>query len=228
MITLENQRTLLLKIAEKIAKKMVVYAIGGTAMMLHGLKRETLDINLVFNDEKERQIFKEIALSLGYEESDVRVVYGNKPRVPILIKLDDAHIDLFTRNVLGVQFSEQMIERAEQTHQFYDNLIIKPANIHDIIIMKSATGRIKDEDDILALLKNKELNWQILIDEAKNQVALGNERAVLELGQLLERLSNKGRTFVPKEVLDALWNLMKEQIDNEVEKNIEGKIKKKK
>ena len=70
MINLENQRTLLLTIAERIPKKMIIYAIGGTAMMLLGLKRETLDVDLVFSSEKERLMFKDIAFSLGYTETE--------------------------------------------------------------------------------------------------------------------------------------------------------------
>ena len=78
--------------------------------------------------------------------------------------------------------------------------------------MKSATSRIKDEEDIATLLQNKNIEWNILIGEAKNQVKLGNERAVLNLGYLLEKLSNKGKFFVPSEVLDSLFETLKKHV----------------
>lgn len=217
MINIERQRELFIVIGEKIPRKMEVFAIGGTGMMLQGLKEQTIDVDLVFFNDKDRKLFKDVALSLGYKETDPRILYGHKPHTPTMFTVENARFDLFLLDVLGVKFSDQMIKRANQIHEFSQNFIVKPANIHDIIIMKSATGRAKDENDLVFLLKNKDLKWQILIDEAKNQVALGNEKAVLELRQLLERLSNKGRAFVPKEVLDALWNLMKEQIDEKKE-----------
>lgn len=211
MINIEEQRKLLVVISEKIPKRMVVYAIGGTAMMLLGLKAETKDIDLIFQSEKDRQLFKQIAHSLGYKETDARVVYSNRKDIPILIRLEQAHIDLFLPNVLGVKFSNEMMKRAEQIHEFGYNLIIRPADIHDIIIMKSATSRIKDEEDILTLLQNKNIDWNILIGEAENQIKLGNEKAVLNLGYLLKKLSSKGKFFVPSEVLDSLWKTLKKQ-----------------
>lgn len=212
MINIEQQRTLFVAIAEKMPMKITVYAIGGTAMMLLGLKEQTLDIDLVFRDKKDREIFKNVALSLGYKESDTRIIYGTKPNAPEIIKLDTTRLDLFLLNILGIQFSDDMITRAEQIHEFGSNLIIRPANIHDIVIMKSATQRGKDEIDIVTILKDRKINWEILIQESKNQVFLGNERAILSLGHLLERLTTKGRFIVPQRVLDSLWSLLKEQV----------------
>lgn len=225
MINIERQRELFIKIGEKIPRKMEVFAIGGTGMMLQGLKEQTVDVDLVFANKNDRELFKNVALSLGYKETDPKILYGRKPHTPIMFTVENARFDLFLLDVLGVRFSDSMIVRAEQTHQFYENLIIKPANFHDIIIMKSATGRAKDENDLVFLLKNKDLSWQILVDEAKNQVSLGNERAILELGQLLERLSNKGRAFVPKEVLDQLWGLLTKQMDEKNEEKDKNKEK---
>lgn len=211
MINIMRQRELFIRIGKVLPQKMELYAIGGTAMMLQALKEETKDVDFVFTQEKERKLFYDVAKSLGYEEEDVHIVYGNRPHAPMMVNVEDARIDLFTRNVLGVQFSDEMMQRAEQIHEFI-NLIVRPANIHDIIIMKSNTDREKDEDDILVLLKNEKLNWQTLIDEASNQVALGNERAILGLGHRLEKISNKGILFIPKEVLDKLWSLLQKQV----------------
>lgn len=217
------QQKLFLDLARVINKKIIVYAIGGTAMMFLGLKPNTNDIDLVFMDEKDRNLFKETAKSLGYKESNAQVVYGGKPNKPIMISLEDARLDLFLLEVINTRFSESMVARASQIHQFDENLIIKIADIHDIIIMKCATGRAKDEEDIVSILKNANVNWDILISEAENQVSLGNEIAILGLGNVFETLNNKNKAIIPKQVLDRLWSLLNRQV-----KQVDKKDKRKK
>ena len=57
MISIEEQQKLMLAIAKKLNSRINIYAIGGTAMMFLGLKDTTLDIDLVFENEKDREIF---------------------------------------------------------------------------------------------------------------------------------------------------------------------------
>ncbi len=223
MINLEIQRALLISIGKKIPKKMIVYAIGGTAMMLHGLKEITLDIDLVFSSKEDRQVFRNVAKSLGYDDMDARVIYSDRKSSPILIKLQDSRLDLFSLDVLGVRFSDYMIKRASQIHEFGNNLIIKPADVHDIIIMKSATDRIKDEEDVIYLINNSEIDWNIIIEEIQNQVKLGNETVILNLGHFFEMLKNKYSANVPNNVLDKLWKLLKKQAEEKIKEGKNGK-----
>lgn len=211
MIGIQEQEALFIKIARALPKKITAYAIGGTAMMLHALKTVTLDIDLVFLNEDDRTMMKQTVDALNYKEFDATKVYGTRPEAPIMVTIEDARLDLFSRNVLGVRFSDSMIQRATDTHQFVDTLIIHPADIHDIMIMKSVTQRAKDEEDVVALLKSGKIHWPFIIAEVENQVSLGNERANLSLGHLLERLQNKGKFPIPQDVLDTLWRLLKRQ-----------------
>ncbi len=212
MIGIQEQEALFIKIARALPKKITAYAIGGTAMMLHALKAATLDIDLVFLNEEDRRMMKQTVDALNYKKLDATKIYGARPDAPIMVTLEDARLDLFSRNVLGVQFSDAMVRRATHTHQFVDTLIIHPADIHDIMIMKSSTQRAKDEEDVVALLKSGKIHWPTLLSEVENQVSLGNERANLSLGHLLERLQNQGKFPIPKEVLDTLWRLLRRQM----------------
>lgn len=219
MMNIQKQQDLFIKIARALSKKITVYAIGGTSMMLQGLKTETLDINLVFINEEEREFFKQTLDSLNYHEEEAHRLYGARPHAPLVVTVEDARIDLFSRNVLGVQFSDAMLQRAQQLHQFGDTFFVYLADPNDILIMKSATERAKDaterakdERDIVALLKSNSVQWDNLIKEAENQVSLGNEAAILVLGTRLERLHNKGKFPIPQEVLDSLWSLLKKQV----------------
>lgn len=218
MISVNDQKNLLVEIGNRLSKELIVYAIGGTAMMFLGFKESTKDIDLVFTTSEDRKRFKEIAQSLGYKEMDSTVVYGIKENRPIMINLGDSRLDLFFIDVIDFTFSENMQRRAAQIHQFGKNLILKIADKHDIILMKCATNRIRDEDDIVNIVKNSEIDWNILVEEAKTQVKLGRELAFLEMGNLTENLINKHKLKVPKQIGDTLFSLLKKQADEKKRK----------
>ena len=130
---------------------------------------------------------------------------------PIMLKFGDSRLDLFLEDVIDFKFSKEMQERAKIIRQFERNLILKIADYHDIILMKCATDRIKDIDDARTIIESKEVRWDIIINEAKNQILLGKERAVLDLGVFSERLQKIG-VNIPKKVLDELWLIFDKQI----------------
>ena len=59
MISIEKQQKLLLDISRKLKSPITVYAIGGTAMMFLGFKDATLDIDIVFENEGDRNTAKD-------------------------------------------------------------------------------------------------------------------------------------------------------------------------
>jgi len=225
MIDITQQQELFIDIAKKLPRKIIVYAIGGTAMMFLGLKEATKDVDLVFTSEDDRKVFKESAKSLGFDEGDVKIVYGKKDNVPEMINILDSRLDLFLTKIITSTFSESMKERASEIHEFDKNLIIKIANPNDILVMKAVTSREKDREDILNIINNFNVNWDIIIKESENQIKLGNERAVLDLGTTLEKLKNQNKLPIPPQVLDSLWKMLKDQISSKIKSNIKQKPK---
>ncbi len=212
MINIERQQGVLLAASKKIKEKVVCYAVGGTAMMFLGLKDATLDIDLVFENRKERELFKDAVKSIGYKEMDSNIVYGGKKNRPEMLTLGEERFDLFLKEVVYFIFSKEMQKRAVQTHQFGDNLIIKIADPHDLILMKCATDRIKDLDDARNIIKNTKIDWSIIVEEAKTQSKLGKERAIFGLGEFFEKLNSLSKNTVPKQVSDELWELLEKEI----------------
>ncbi len=212
MISIIDQKNLLVEIGNRLSQEITVYAIGGTAMMFLGFKEATLDIDLVFQDKEERLLFKETAKSLGYKEMDAIIVYGVRNNKPQMISLGDSRLDLFLSDVIDFTFSEQMKKRAQQIHQFGKNLIVKIADKHDIIVMKCATKRAKDEEDIINIVKSSVIDWNIIIEEIKLQVNLGRELAFAEMGFLVERLIHKHKLEIKQNIYTTLTELMEEQI----------------
>ena len=218
MIGIQEQQNLFIRIAEKLPRKIEVYAIGGTAMMFLGLKDKTIDVDLVFKNVEDRKIFKETAILLGFREFSAHVVYGKRDNVPEMIVLGDVRIDLFLFKIISSYFSDSMQKRATQTHEF-GSLIIRVADSSDILIMKSVTSREKDMDDIISIVKEGKINWNIVVEESKNQVSLGKESAIMNLGEKLERLTNQKIIYIPKDVLDKIWKLFNRQVKEKAKKS---------
>ena len=156
---------------------------------------------------------EEAAEIFGFKEGDARIVYKEKINTPVVLFFEGDRLDLFLSKIITSTFSEEMQKRAKQIHEFDKNLIIKVADVHDILIMKAVTGRSKDNDDIIEIIKNETINWNLIIGEAKSQIKLGNIRAILDIGTTLEKLKNENKATIPDFIFDSLWNLMKEQIE---------------
>jgi len=219
MINVTEQQDLLQNIAKKLKRELVVYAVGGTAMMFHGLKDATKDIDLVFNNEQDRIIFEEAAKSLGYKEFDSVIVYGaEKEHKPVMLARGDAErFDLFNYEVISFFFSENMKKRAENTIEFGGKLTLKIADVHDLILMKCATNRQKDAEDVKAIIDSQRINWKIVVEEAKHQAALGKTTAIFELGEFLEKLKEELKANIPKETINELFDLVIKQAEDKKE-----------
>ncbi len=204
MINIEDQEKLLLNIGKQLQKKITVYAIGGTAMMFQGLKQATLDIDLVFKNQEEKNIFKKATETLGYKDFDAIKAYGKKDNKPDMVSLGDVRIDLFVKKIISFQFTEEMQSRAVDTHE-YQNLIIKIVDFHDIILLKCATDREKDKDDVKDIIENRRIDWDLIIQETKNQIKHGKETIAMNLGCFLEELN------ISEETLNKLFKIVEKQ-----------------
>jgi cytochrome c2 len=212
MIGVKEQQDLLLSIARELKKHMTVYAVGGTAMMFYGFKDTTKDIDLVFTNNSEKNEFKECAEKLGYNNYNAIQVYGTKPNQPIMLargKGKEERFDLFSRNVIDFYFSENMIQRSKNKFQFDKNLLLKIADPHDIILMKCATDRLKDKEDAKDIIQNYEIEWNIILDESKQQLKEGKYRAVWEIPQFLMELKKLGINM-DKDIINKFLKLLEE------------------
>jgi hypothetical protein len=196
-------------ISRNLPRKITVYAIGGTAMMFLGYKDSTVDIDLVFTEGKDRKDFMAAAKSMGYEPMDPCTVYGTKDNQPIMMRRADERFDLFLRDVISFTFSADMEKRAVKTHEFGANLVLKIADHHDIVLMKCATDRVKDQEDMRNIIQNSKIDWDIIIKETENQVTLGRTKSVFFMVGTLLALKKAG-TEIPESVFHAIWKLMGE------------------
>ena len=218
MIDINQQEEMFIAIGNILHKKISVYAIGGTAMMLLGIKNSTLDVDFVFDKKSDREELMTALRKLGAKESDVTLVYGLKNNTPLMLEFKDCRFDLFMNKIITSTFSDAMKGRAQETHEFF-NLIVKVANPSDILIMKSVTSRAKDSNDIVAIVNKSRVDWNVVVEESQEQVKLGNETAIMGLGEKLEKLTNGEAISVPKEITDKIWKLFNKQVKEKAKKS---------
>ncbi len=74
MINTKEQEELFRLIANYLEQDITCIAIGGTAMMFLGYKSTTKDIDLVFKNKLERDIFIKAIEKLGYSQKSMKMI----------------------------------------------------------------------------------------------------------------------------------------------------------
>jgi len=208
MINTQDQQELLELIAQYLKEDIHCIAIGGTAMMFLGYKNATKDIDLVFQNNKDRKIFIDAIKDLGYSQKSLEFIYDKKraqdKNKPVVYSRGDERFDLFVGSVFGskVDFSSKDVT---QRHDFIakKELIVYTLSKEDIILLKSVTNREKDLEDIEAIIKiEKSINWDYIIDKAILQ-RKNNSWILIDLEEKMQKL--KKITFIKKQYFDKIY-----------------------
>ncbi|MEM2135880.1 MAG: nucleotidyltransferase [Candidatus Jordarchaeaceae archaeon] len=177
-------------------------AIGGTALVLRGIKTATLDLDFVVQNEEDYRKLLDYSANLGYmakayEEGWTRL------KGPVVI-------EIFLKQVQGVRISERMISRCSKDLLKFGKFEILPLHPQDVFILKAVAGREpKDLEDMKTIVEKKCINWEQLVEEIKMLLEEGaSTRVVLSTGYWLEKLKNTEKLEIPDQLLDKLWNLL--------------------
>ncbi|MBI2111911.1 hypothetical protein HYT52_00040 [Candidatus Woesearchaeota archaeon] len=206
MINLKEQEELFQLISDYLEKDLTCIAIGGTAMMFSGYKTTTKDIDLVFKNNKERDIFVKAIYSLGYRQKTLKGIYDEK-RIehqgkPIMFTRVDERFDLFVENIFGfkLDFSDKnIVQKQVFSGKKKLTLVVLPKEY--IILLKSVTSRPKDFEDIVTIINlEKEVDWDLIINEAFRQEK-NNSWIVLDLEETMLKL----KKFIPKDYIKRLY-----------------------
>jgi hypothetical protein len=195
MITHNDQLRLFELIAHSLEQDVTCYAFGGTAMMFYGYKDETKDIDVLFEEEKERKEFIRIISRLGFaEKSPFKIYIPEKLRDkhrPLMYARDDYRFDLFVSCIFKTKLSPQMKDDAYAVHEFKGEktLIVHVLRKEHLVMLKAVTERQNDFDDIKTIVtKEKQFDWNYLIDETLWQGSHGDTWVVLDVEKMLKEL----------------------------------------
>ena len=205
MIGVEDKEQLFRLIADYIEKDVECVAIGGTAMMFLGYKATTKDIDLVFKNKKDREVFCSAIEKLGYLRKSARFVYEakklNQRTMPLLYSRSDERFDLFAMDVFGYKLN---FDNFLQRHDYIGKreLIIFTAPKEELVILKAVTNRDKDYEDIEIIAKTENPDWGRIVDMA---IARREQMPwiLIDLEEKMQKL--KKVTFIKKEVFEKLY-----------------------
>ncbi len=216
MITHQEQLDLFNLVAKHLTKNTECYAFGGNAMMFYGYKEETKDVDLLFEEESSRQEFIRAISSLGYAETSPIAIYiPEKLRDlhrPLMYKRGERRFDLFVKKIFKTTLSPNMKDNLFAVHEFNDkyHLKVKVLRKEYLIILKAVTDRDKDFEDILTILqKEKDFDWQSVIEEVSWQYQHGDSWVLLDMEKVMQEL--KKYVFIEEKYFKLLYKMLKKR-----------------
>lgn len=211
MLTHKDQLQLFTILSKKLTKDITCWAFGGNAMMFYGYKEETKDVDLLFENEKDRDEFITILKGMGFEETSPVTVYIpeklKEKRKPIMLKRLDYRFDLFAKSIFRTELSPKMKEDKYAVHEFKGakTLTVNVLRKEHLVLLKAVTSRDKDFQDIVTITtKEKGFDWQYLVDETVWQYAHGDSWALLEVEEKLKEL--KEYVFIEERYFKTLYD----------------------
>lgn len=195
MTTYEDQMQLLKLVSQSITRDIECWAFGGNAMMFYGYKDETKDVDLLFEKEGDRAEFIRVIEDLGFSETSPRNIYVPEKlrdkHKPLMYSRFLSRFDLFVRKIFRTVISPRIKEERYAVHDFKGkhNLRVNVLRKEFIILLKAVTERDKDFEDILTIAKKeKNLDWQLLIDEAIWQHSHGDSWILIDVEKVMKEL----------------------------------------
>jgi hypothetical protein len=144
-------------LAYLIKHKVRFLLIGGYAVIIHGYRRTTGDMDLWLEPNNENKVLFINALSdLGFDDESInyiKLLDFTEPQV-LMFGEQPQRIDFLTK-VNQVTFDDAYNNKAQTE---FEGLILPVINLHDLVLTKFNTGRAKDAADIDELQKISRAN----------------------------------------------------------------------
>ena len=175
-------------------------------MMYYGYKNATKDIDLLFMNKKDRDAFIKAITLLGYKQMPIKGIYKRETEdKPMMLTRGDERFDIFLGNIIGIKIPSAMTKEYYAKLDFVkkNTLTIKAMKKEDIFLMKSATNRERDFDDMLTIERKDELNWEYIIDIALEIRKSGNSWMVHDLEEKMQELKKHVR--IEKKWFDMIY-----------------------
>lgn len=195
MVTYEEQMDLFRLVSDNINHDVTCWAFGGNAMMFYGYKDETKDVDLLFDKEKDRADFIRAIEELGFTETSPHNIYipeklKDKYK-PLMYSRFLSRFDLFVGKIFKTLLSPKITEEVYAVHDFKGrhNIRVNVLRKEFIVLLKAVTERDKDFEDILTIVKKeKNFDWQLLVDEVIWQHRHGDSWALFDVEKMMTEL----------------------------------------
>jgi hypothetical protein len=194
-----------------ITEPVSIFMIGGGAMMKHGLKIRTKDVDLVVENDEAYYAVLNAFTEIGFMSEVPGRPYERLSVTQILTR-DDLRADLFCKEVCGkFSLSEGMVSRASEEDMGLKRICLKVCSPGDIFLFKTMTERDGDEEDCASIIRDVAgLDWQMILDEAVKQSERGEAVWITWIATRLEYFAEKNLS-IP--ILDEMVSLADRYIE---------------
>jgi len=142
-----------LNLIADLNEPLELFAIGGTAMVLAGIKEVTKDIDFLTTEDhsKIKQLFSLAGLK---EESENKICN--------IWRLNNLRIDIFYDGfIMGISFPEDWKKLSKKIREI-GKIKLYFLNWYDIIITKVSRSETRDIKDIVSILDTQKLDFEFL------------------------------------------------------------------
>jgi hypothetical protein len=169
-------------------------------------KEQTKDVDIVCLSEEDRKYLIGVLGKMGFQENITPKEVG----APYRFVSKDYVIDVFAGSIFHIKISESILGRIKEKVEF-GNLTISVIAPEDIILTKCVTDRKGDREDAVGIIKEYNVKWDLVIQEAQWQTEKGDKAFTVYLFDFLEDLAEMGAK-VPKEVIRKVRKLSEEEM----------------
>ena len=171
----EDLFELLNSLSRYIEEKITMYALGGTALTILGIKPSTLDIDVNIHSDLEYRYVCKIFEQIGFKR--IGTIRWRTQ--------EGLAFDLFTgSNFLGTQLLSDGLEKSKFIKSF-GTIELRTLSLEDIIISKLARGDERDFIDIKQILGAQNIDLNYLVHRYKetmeNSIVASYKQKLLDL-----------------------------------------------
>lgn len=153
---------LLDSISGYIERKINMYALGGTALTILGIKQSTLDIDINIDSESEYKHIIKIFEQIGFKKIGA---YRWLTQEGLAFDL------FFGSNILGTDLLSDCLEKSKFIRSF-GMIGLYTLSFYDIIISKLARGDPRDFNDIKNIFESEKIDIKELAEHYKETMEI--------------------------------------------------------
>ena len=199
---------------KQLTSNINIYIIGGAALLYHGLKPATKDIDILIPDKESYNNLVKTLCSIGFSEKEPTETY-KKMEINIILEKKDFRFDVFLQKVCKkIMLTKEMKNRAHSIIKMKHLTGFLCSN-EDIFIFKSITERKGDLEDCIALAK-RGINWDIVLKEVQSQIQHSGEDVwITWIGERLDILEDEGINIPIMKEINKLRDGYFEQLEKD-------------
>lgn len=200
------------EIEKNLDSKIVAHMLGGGAMIQHGSKTATKDIDLVLDEHDYLNTLTSSLKEIGYKTvTKLESSYEKMGAKRVMERENSPRFDIFLDVVCKKLILSEGIKERSKKFIDLDNLTIKLLSKEDIFLFKIVATRERDLKDASRLIESG-LDWSIILEETEKQSVHTGRKWFPLLYQVVEDIEEKYSQKCP--VKDEIYQSAMEDLEN--------------